>query len=510
MLGRKRIFKGEEVRSKLIAGADKLALAVCSTLGPYGKTVALERQYNPPHITKDGVTVAKEIILEDQIENISAQVLREASAKTAKEAGDGTTSTVLLANELIKRGYELVDKYGSKIVSDVLLEATEYIVKQLYDNYCTPIKTKEEIKNVALISSNGDEAISNLVTEIFDLLGKDGQVIIKEGNSYDTKIEVTKGIMFEKSFASMYFHKPDATKTKITDARLLVTDLNINTVQDAIVLQTLQEQVNKPLVVICGDISDIALECLVYGYKRGSLVYPIRGPFIAQAKEEALLDISIATGATFLSMKEGWNLDNVNTQMTTDISCVEVDYNNTVILPNRESVDNDLFDSRIKYYQEKIMQDTAGLKPNYEKRLAMINAGTGIVYVGGSSEVDITEKKDRLDDTICAVRSALKKGISVGGGVTYMFLGEALCNGNFVCKYEDILWLLEDVLNTPSAKIRENGNVDILHIDPSKVIEPSLVIEQVIRNSIQAAIMILGTDVVVIDVEKEDKFNPIK
>lgn len=510
MIGRKRIIKGKEVREGLTAGADKIALAVCSTLGPFGKNVALERQYNPPHITKDGVTVARDIILEDPIENMAVQIIKEASSKTAKEAGDGTTTTVLLANELLKHGFPLVDQYGiSKFTKGM-----NYIVDQLINelnNISTPITTDEQIFNVAMISSNGDEEISKLVADIFSKLGKDAQVLIKESNSYETKVEITKGIMFDKSFASMYFHKQDASKSLILDPKVLITDLNINTVKDVMTLEKIYNEVNAPLVVICGDISDIALECLVYAFKRGVQIYPIRGPFVAQAKEEALLDISIATGGKFLTMKEGYNLDNINSRMLGSALSVEVDYNRTIILPNRGSVDNDLFNNRVKYYQEKIMQDTEGLKPNYEKRLAMINAGTGVVYVGGSSEVDITERKDRLDDTICAVRGALKSGIVIGAGTTYLRLADHLFE-NANKEYTSLYHYMISALDKPALKIFENvhENSTLRIIDIHKVIEPAFVLEQVIRNSVKAAIMILSTDVAVIDVETEDKFNPVK
>jgi len=510
MLGRKRIFNDVEAREKLIAGANKIALAVTTTLGPWGKMVALQRQYNPPHVTKDGVTVANDIILEDAIENISAQILKEASRKTAKEAGDGTTTTILLANELVKRGFALVDEYGAANVSKSLLWGVEELVTKL-KTLSTEISTEEQLKNVALISSNGDEEISTLVTQAFTLLGKEGQVLVRDGNSYNSRVEITKGLLFDKSFPSPVFHKTDGSKSIIKDCRVLVTDLNLNTPQDSWFLISLQESINKPLIVICNDISEVSLEVLVYAYKKGAQVYPMRSPFIAQAKEEGILDISIATGATLLNGKEGYNLDECTDAYLGFAESVEVDYKNTIILPFKDAVDEDLFAARVRYYQEKIMADTDGLKPNYEKRLAMLNSGTAIIYVGGSSEVDIQEKKDRIDDTVCAVRSSLKAGFVVGGGFTYNKLAEGFSNRERD-KWIPSLYakrLLEEVLTAPANKIKENGNIKTLTIDISKVIEPTFVVEQVIRNSVQAAIMIISTGAVVIDVDNEDRTNPL-
>jgi len=510
MLGQKKIFNSDEARDSLIAGANKIALAVTTTLGPWGKMVALQRQYNPPHVTKDGITVANDIILEHPIENIAAQILKEASRKTALEAGDGTTTTILLANELVKLGFPLVDKYGARNVASTLNETVEFLITKLKE-YSTEVSTDDQIKNVALISSNGDEEIANIVTEAFKLLGKEGQVLVRDGNSYNSRVEITKGLLFDKSFPSPVFHKTDGSKTLIKDCRVLVTDLNLNTPQDSWFLTQLQEEINAPLIVICNDISEIALEVLVYAYKRGSQVYPLRAPFIAVAKEEGLLDISIATGSTFLSGKEGFNLDECDAAHLGYAEVVEVDSKNTIILPLRDAVDNDLFEARVNYYQQKIVQDTDGLKPNYEKRLAMLNSGTAIIYVGGSSEVDIQEKKDRIDDTVCAVRSSLKAGFVVGGGFTYNKLAEGFSNRERD-KWIPSLYakrLLEEVLTAPANKIKENGNIKTLTIDISKVIEPTFVVEQVIRNSVQAAIMIISTGAVVIDVDNEDRTNPL-
>lgn len=511
MLGQKRIFNNLEAREKLIAGANKIALAVTTTLGPWGKMVALQRQYNPPHVTKDGVTVARDIILEDPIENIAAQILKEASNKTAKEAGDGTTTTILLANELVKNGFELVDKYGASNVAKELLAAVEVLITKLKE-LSVEITTDEELKNVALISSNGDEEIATIVTEAFKLLGKDGQVLVRDGNAYNSRVEITNGLLFDKSFPSPVFHKKDGSKSIIKDCRILVTDLNINTAQDSWFLLQLQEAINRPLVVICNDISEVSLEVLVYAYKKGSQVYPLRSPFIAQAKEEGILDISIATGGTLLSGKEGYNLDECTEDHLGYAESVEIDYKNTIILPLRASVNDDLFQARVRYYQEKIMADTDGLRPNYEKRLAMLNSGTAIIYVGGSTEVDIQEKKDKIDDTVCAVRSALKAGIVAGGGITYNILSDYLqlkINGYSALAPESIEDILIDALYAPSNKIKENGNIDKLNINITKVIEPTFVVEQVIRNSVQAAIMIICTGAVIIDVNNEDK-NAIK
>lgn len=504
MLGRKRIFNAEESRVKLLSGTNKMALAVCSTLGPWGKNVALAKQYNPPHVTKDGVTVANEIVLEDEIENIAVQILKEAAKKTASEAGDGTTTTILLASKLIELGFPLTQKYGNRAVVNELNKTIDLLISELHKQ-SIEIKSTEQLKNVALISSNGDEEISDLVSQAFELLGKDGQVLVRNGNSYSTRVELTKGLMFDKSFAALGYNKRNGEKTLLNNCNVLITDLNINDVNDVSFLINLHNLAGNqnPMVVICNDVSDIALEVLLYAFNKGQQLYVIRSPFMAQAKEEALYDMCIITGSTLVSGKAGWNLVDTEPKHLGLIDSIEVDQKNTIILPKRDAVDEDKLKDRISYYQTKISQDTEGLRANYEKRLAMLNSGSAIIYVGGSSEVDIQEKKDRIDDTVCAVRSALRKGISIGGGTTYFDLSQKLTEDNA------INIMLKEVLLSPINKIKENGDLENIVIDINKVIEPTFVIEQAIRNAVQAAIMIITIGAVVIDVDNEDRFNPL-
>lgn len=492
-----KIIKGEEVHKKLLKGSEEMAKAVSTTFGPYGKNVTITMIYNPPHVTKDGATVARNIKLEDPSENVAAQIINQAAARTAEIAGDGTTSTTILTNALVKEAFELINQgHRPMIIKNYLKEAE---IKLLEDLSKLSKKTElKDIYNIALVACNGDNHIAELVTEAFKVIGENGLVTVSDSRNYDTLLDTTAGIKLDRSHIIPGLNN-GKNYNRHKDCRILVTNLDLNTELDAIKILKLQEAINKPLLIICNDLVGKAAEIICYNKEKfNAPLEIIRAPFIADARQEACEDLAIVTGATFIDKVKGWSIQDIIDIHLGICDNVEITLKETNILGRHG--DPKKIESRIDYYNNKIKEDKEGLKENYKKRLAFFTSGAAVIYVGGSNEVEVQEKKDRFDDTIRAVRSALAEGYVPGGTITYLILSDKFSK---TCTLDSMLikslyTITETLLNNGDLSIIENIEEHSKKVGEESIIDPTLVIKSTIQNAIGAAIMIFTTDCIVI------------
>jgi chaperonin GroEL len=490
------ILKGEEVRVKLLEGSEEIAKAVSTTFGPYGRNVAITMTYNLPHVTKDGATVAGHIKLKDLAANVAAQIIQEAAQRTAKIAGDGTTSTTILTNEIVKRainakGYSIQPmqlKRDLKVVEETLLRELESLSKET---------TLEEIYAIAKVACNGDDVMANLVANAFKTIGEDGFVTVTSSNSYDTYTDAIDGIKLDRTHILPSLSSENKTEHK--NCAIAVLDLDITSAQEAIHILELQEAVKHPLLVICNDLKDTAAEVIAYNKGQHNIpVEFVRGPAIAEARRESFKDLAIVTGATNLNKASGWTVMDLTEEHFGSADKVEITNSETNIIGRHGNTEE--IEKRVAYYEEKIAKDTQGLSANFKKRLAYFTSGAAVIYVGGANEVEVREKKDRLDDTIRAVQSALKEGYVLGGGLTYSALTTTL-EGETPAELimeEALLSLVNQV--TKEAGISVGKHMD--NVNDNKIIDPTLVIKSTIQNAIAAATMVFTTDCIVLKEER--------
>tara|TARA_R110000744_G_scaffold87840_2_gene171413 strand:- start:14351 stop:15871 length:1521 start_codon:yes stop_codon:yes gene_type:complete len=499
------VIKGKQVQEKLLAGSQTIFDAVSTTFGPFGRNVAITKIYNDAHITKDGVTVAQSISPLDPVENVATQIIRQAAAKTAEIAGDGTTSTTILTRYIVEEGFKVLN--DNKTISTTEIKTRiDSIVRALLeyvDNSMRKNIELEDIKDVALVACNGDDEIAQLVSDAFNTIGKDGIVTVFDSRSYDTTLDATDGIKLDRSHILPILSN-GKTKIEHKDCKILTTDMKITTQTDAVELITLQEACAGPLLVICEDITEQAAGIIAYNKEtNGSMIEIIRAPFIADARLEALEDLSIATGSVFISKKKGWNWAAVSVEALGSSDRVIITLQETTIIGRKG--DKELIEGRKLYYADKIADDKEGLAANYKKRLAMLSAGAAVIYVGGASEAEVKEKKDRFDDTIRAVKSALDQGVVRGGCMAYEELVDMLGNYDASPAYS----ILTKSLSMLWKTLCSNGDLegeDIIKLKEklmrSSIVDPALVIKSTITNAVSAANMLFTTNCVVIKKEE--------
>jgi len=496
-----KIVSGAKVHEGLLKGSKEAAKAVSTTFGPYGRNVAITMKYNVPKVTKDGASVAGFIRLEDPIENIAAQLIKQAAENTAKVAGDGTTSTAILTAKLVEEAFKEIDKGVQPMQLKRELE-------QLMPTAIAEIKklskeaTQKDVYNIAYVACNGDSHIAELVTEAFKIVGKEGIVSVADSRSYETTLDAVDGIRIERTHIVSALSNGN-NLTKHNDCQIAVTDLDITTAKEALHLISLQEELKKPLLIICNDLTGVAAE--VFGHNKTNYNIPIeiiRAPFIAEARKEACKDLAIVSGATLISKSSGWSIEDMDIMHCGSSNSVEITQSETNIL-GRNGDPEDI-KNRVKFYEEKIKEDKQGLSVNYKKRLAFFTSGAAAIYVGGANETEVEEKKDRFDDTIRAVRSSLEDGYVTGGGLTYTKLAQII-QSNPKKSIGDALFIggllsLVDTILENSGVI--TANTHHKSVNENNIIDPTLVISTTIKNAIGAAIMIFTTDCVLI--RKED------
>ncbi len=417
----KKIIFSSEAREELLNGVNKLADAVVATLGPSGRNAIIEQDQGNPVSTKDGVTVAKSIDLEDRVENIGAQLVKQASIKTADQAGDGTTTSTLLAREIYKQGIERMSSAVNAVdIKRGIDDAVEKTVEFLKE-YSKDITDEEQLKQVATISANNDTEVGELISTAMDKVGRDGVITIEESRTGETYLETVEGMQFSRGYKSPYFVTDNNTmQAVLRDPLILIADKRLNQVKEILPILEAVSQQNKSLVIIADDIDGEALSTLVVNKMRGILqAVAIKAPAFGDRKKAMLEDIAVLTGGTVISPEKGMRLDKFDSTWLGTAKKVVVGKDTATIIDAQG--EEEAIHSRVEELKSQIDESSSNYEiENLQERLAAFIGGVAIVHVGGHTEVEMKEKKDRVDDALHATKAALEEGILPGGGIALL------------------------------------------------------------------------------------------
>jgi chaperonin GroEL len=518
-----------EAREGLKKGVDALANAVKVTLGPKGRNVIIGKSFGGPQITKDGVTVAKEIELEDALENMGAQMVKEVASKTNDLAGDGTTTATILAQAIVKEGLKNVTAGANPMdLKRGVDKAVEAIVGELNKNSVTVGSSSEKIKQVASISANNDEAIGSLITEAFEKVGKEGVITVEEAKGTDTYVDVVEGMQFDRGYLSPYFvTNSEKMEADLESPYILLYDKKISAMKDLLPVLEPVAQSGKPLLVIAEDVDGEALATLVVNKLRGSLkIAAVKAPGFGDRRKAMLEDIAILTGGTVISEERGFTLENTTIDMLGTAERVTIDKDNTTVVNGSGEKQN--IEARVNQIKSQIETTTSDYdKEKLQERLAKLAGGVAVLYVGAASEVEMKEKKDRVDDALHATRAAVEEGIVAGGGVALLRARkvlEKLTSDNLdeVTGIQIISRAIEAPLRTIVENAGGEGSVVVAKVLEGKanfgydaksenyvdllkegIIDPKKVTRIALENASSVAGMILTTECALVDI-KED------
>ncbi|MEA1879564.1 MAG: chaperonin GroEL [Campylobacterota bacterium] len=423
----KEIFYSDKARSGLFEGVTKLADAVKVTMGPRGRNVLIQKSYGAPHITKDGVSVAREIELEDSLENMGAQLVKEVASNTADEAGDGTTTATVLAHSIFKEGLRNITAGANPIeVKRGMDKASAAIIEEL-QKISKAVKDKKEIAQVATISANSDETIGNLIAEAMDRVGKDGVITVEEAKGIDDDLDVVEGMQFDRGYISPYFvTNTDKMTCELEAPIILLTDAKLASLKDMVPLLEQVQQAGRPLLIIADDIEGEALSTLVLNKLKGVLnITAVKAPGFGDRKKEMLKDIAILTGATLVTEELGLTLEKVTLAELGQASRVVIDKDNTVIVDGKG--DKNAVLARTQEIKTQMASTTSEYdKEKLQERLAKLSGGVAVIKVGAATETEMKEKKDRVDDALSATKAAVDEGIVIGGGAALIKASKAV------------------------------------------------------------------------------------
>ena len=514
----KTLKYGDEARQKLKAGVDKLANAVTTTLGPKGRNVALDTDFGAPSVVHDGVTVAKEIELEDKFENMGAQLVVEAASKTNEVAGDGTTTATLLTQAIVEESLRSISAGNNPMVLKRELEDASVLVAEEIEKTAKKISTKEEKAQVATISAQSSE-IGDMIAEAMEKVGDDGVITVDESRGIEMKLEYKEGMQFERGYASPYFiTDADKMEAVIEDPYILVTDLGVAGVQDMLpILQGLAE-VSKNLVLIAGEIEGDALAILVANNLRGSLnILAIKAPGFGDSKGETLEDIAILTGATLISEGTGRKLDSVTVEDLGRADKVVSTKTETIVVGGKGKPK--LIKQRVASLRAQVKEASSNYaKEKVAERVARLAGGVAILMVGAATETELKEKKLRVEDAVNATKAAVEEGIVPGGGLALYKAREVIGDTGFLGHQ-----IIYRALKYPIVKILENAGLvpgeiiagitdkgyDIMrmeYVDMIKegIIDPAKVVRSALQNAVSVATMIITTDCLVTNADEKE------
>ena len=418
----KKIEFDIEARDGIKRGVDALANAVKVTLGPKGRNVIIGKSFGAPQVTKDGVTVAKEIELNDNLENMGAQMVKEVASKTNDLAGDGTTTATILAQSIVTEGLKNVAAGANPMdLKRGIDKAVLSVVKGLAKQSVEIGSASEKILQVASISANNDETIGKLITEAFEKVGKEGVITVEEAKGTETYVDVVEGMQFDRGYISPYFvTDSEKMEADLDTPQILITDKKISVMKDLLPILEPVAQSGKPLLIIAEDIDGEALATLVVNKLRGSLkIAAVKAPGFGDRRKAMLEDIAILTGGTVISEERGFTLENTTIEMLGTSEKVTIDKDNTTVVNG--SGDSKKIEDRVNQIKSQIESTTSDYdKEKLQERLAKLSGGVAVLYVGAPSEVEMKEKKDRVDDALHATRAAVEEGIVAGGGVALL------------------------------------------------------------------------------------------
>lgn len=418
----KQLFFDIEARNKMKRGVDVLANAVKVTLGPKGRNVVLEKKFGAPAITKDGVTVAKEIELEDPIENMGAQMVKEVASKTADIAGDGTTTATVLAQSIISEGLKNVAAGANPMdLKRGIDKAVAAVVENLKSQSQSVGIDSKKIQQVASISANNDETIGKLIAEAFGKVGKEGVITVEEAKGTDTNVEVVEGMQFDRGYISPYFvTNSEKMEAELQTPYILIYDKKISAMKDILHILEKVAQSGRPLLIIAEDLEGEALATLVVNKLRGTLkVAAVKAPGFGDRRKEMLQDIAILTKGIVISEEQGYKLENADLSYLGTAASVTIDKDNTTVVGGKGKKEDIV--ARVNQIKAQIEVTTSDYdKEKLQERLAKLSGGVAVLYVGAATEVEMKEKKDRVDDALHATRAAVEEGIVPGGGIAYI------------------------------------------------------------------------------------------
>jgi len=526
----KNISFDTEARNKVKAGVDKLANAVKVTLGPKGRNVVIDKKFGAPSITKDGVTVAKEIELKDPIENMGAQLVKEVASKTADQAGDGTTTATVLAQAIYTAGSKNVAAGANPMD---LKRGIDKAVTAVVENLRTQskkIQNSSEISQVGTISANNDAEIGKMIADAMDKVGKDGVITVEEAKGTETEVKTVEGMQFDRGYLSPYFvTNPEKMEVELENAYILIYDKKVSTMKELLPVLEQVVQTGRPLVIVSEDVDGEALATLVVNKLRGSLkIAAVKAPGFGDRRKAMLEDIAVLTGGQVISEERGYKLENATLEYLGQAEKVIIDKDNTTVV-NGKGEKSEIVGrvNQIKAQMETTTSDYD--REKLQERLAKLSGGVAILYIGASTEVEMKEKKDRVDDALHATRAAVEEGIVAGGGVALVRAIEILKdvkvdNDDQLTGVNIIRTALESPLRTIVSNAGGEGSVIIQKVREGKddygynaredrfenlfaagIIDPTKVTRLALENAASIAGMLLTTDCVISDEPEEEK-----
>ena len=527
----KQLLFDDIARARMLAGVDKLANAVAVTMGPTGKNVIIDKSFGGPTVTKDGVTVAKEVDLEDRFENMGAKLVVEVAQKTSDLAGDGTTTATVLARAIFKEGLRnVVAGSNPTAIRRGIDKAVEAATAKLV-SMAKPVTSKEEVAAVGAISANNDNTIGELLADALQRVGKDGVITVEEGKSTDTKVEFVDGMQFDKGYISPYFiNRPATMDVLLEDPLILIYDKKLSNVREIVPILEKTAQTGKPLLIIAEDVDAEALTLLVVNKLRGVLnVCAVKAPGFGDRRKAMLGDIAILTGGTMISEDLGIQLENLSLEHLGRAKKVSVDKNNTTLVEGagkRADIDKRIAQIKSQMAQVESEYD----KEKFQERLAKLAGGVAVISVGAETEADMKQKKARVEDALHATRAAVEEGILPGGGVALLRCTEAVEKLRDSLKGDEQVGadIILRVLPSPLVTIVNNGGKDgsvvadeVLqksgnmgydansgeYVDMYKagIIDPVKVVRTALGNAASIASLLLTTEALVTNLDKEDK-----
>jgi chaperonin GroEL len=458
----KEVKFGQDARERMLHGVDILANAVKVTLGPKGRNVVLDKSFGAPRITKDGVTVAKEIELEDKFENMGAQMVREVASKTSDTAGDGTTTATLLAQAIVKEGAKSVAAGSNPMDLKRGVDLAVNAVIAELKSKAKKVTSSEEIAQVGTISANGDQAIGRIIAEAMQKVGNDGVITVEEAKSFDTELEVVEGMQFDRGYISPYFiTDADKMRVELENPYILINEKKLSNLQSILPLLEAVVQSGKPLLVIAEDVEGEALATLVVNKLRGGLkVAAVKAPGFGDRRKAMLQDIAVLTGGQVISEDLGIKLENVTLDMLGRAKKLVITKDDTTIVDGAGKKAD--IQARVAQIKQQIEDTTSDYdKEKLQERLAKLAGGVAVIKVGGVTEMEVKEKKDRVDDALNATRAAVEEGILPGGGVALIRSQRVLDKLNTANEDQKVgINIVRRALQAPARQIAENAGED--------------------------------------------------
>ncbi|HEV2331115.1 MAG TPA: chaperonin GroEL [Verrucomicrobiae bacterium] len=529
----KQLIFDEQARQAILRGVNKLSKAVVATLGPKGRNVVIDKKFGSPTVTKDGVTVAKEIELEDPYENMGAQMVREVASKTSDTAGDGTTTATVLAEAIYREGLKFVTAGANPIgIQRGINKAVEAAVGQL-DKISKKVKDKDEIKQVAAVSANWDFDIADKIADAMDKVGKDGTITVEEAKSIETTLEVVEGMQFDKGYLSPYFvTSAETMEAKLEDVYILIYEKKISSLKDLLPILEKTAKIGKPLLIIAEEVEGEALATLVVNKLRGTInVCAVKAPGFGDRRKEMMQDLAVLTGGLFVSEDLGRKLESVDLSDLGRAKSVVVDKENTTIVEgNGKSSD---IQGRVNQIRRQIEETTSDYdREKLQERLAKLAGGVAVINVGAATETEMKEKKARVEDALHATRAAVEEGIVAGGGVALIRCLAAIDTVKGANEDESIgVGIIKRAVESPLRSLAANagveGSVIVEAVKKAKgnegynvatgeyedlvkagIVDPKKVTRSALQNAASIAGLLLTTECLITEVPEKEKPAP--